>query len=199
MAEPRRSDRPEIVESHIALPRRPQAIGLLTAADFRRAQALIRNFSPYESYDDWLDCREGRIVGLSAAGVDAKAVNVNVDVFCAWCSNRRIPADEANLDRFASLYLARSSIPSPILPIVSKIDFRIWQHRLGFLRIWDTYNDYCAYLLRELAERGDETTIVNVSLAAFFDWTLCLRLPPGERAFAAYAHLLCELSAEEIA
>ena len=43
-------------------------VGVVSAADFERAQASISELSSYGGYDDWLDSRYGRFMGLSLGG-----------------------------------------------------------------------------------------------------------------------------------
>ncbi len=56
----------------------------------------------YSDYDDWLDSRYGRFMGLSISGVDASLETVALDDFLDWCGARRMRPTEAALDVYAS-------------------------------------------------------------------------------------------------
>jgi hypothetical protein len=71
------------------------------AADFERAQRCISELSSYSGYDDWLDSRYGRFMGLSLGGAEASLETVALDDFLSWCGARRIPPTEAALDAYA--------------------------------------------------------------------------------------------------
>jgi hypothetical protein len=76
-------------------------VGVVSAADFKRAQRLIPELSSYGGYDDWLDSRYGRVMGPSLGGADASLVTVVLNDFLRWCDNRGIRPSEAALDAFA--------------------------------------------------------------------------------------------------
>ena len=56
----------------------------------------------YSDYDDWLDSRYGRFMGLSMSGFDASLETVALDDFLDWCGARRMRPTEAALDVYAS-------------------------------------------------------------------------------------------------
>jgi hypothetical protein len=76
-------------------------VGVVSAVDFERAQGCISGLSNCSSYDDWLDSRYGRFMGLSLGGAEACLETVALDEFLNWCGARRIPATEAALDAYA--------------------------------------------------------------------------------------------------
>jgi hypothetical protein len=76
-------------------------VGVVSAADFERAQESISELSNYGGYDDWLDSRYGRFMGLSIGGADASLETVALDDFLNWCGARRMPPSEAALDAYA--------------------------------------------------------------------------------------------------
>jgi len=76
-------------------------VGVVSAADFKRAQDLMAELSSHRGYDDWLDCRHGRFMGLSMGGADASLVTVALDDFIRWCGDRNLRPSESALDAFA--------------------------------------------------------------------------------------------------
>jgi hypothetical protein len=76
-------------------------VGVVSVADFERAQDQISELSNYCDYHDWLDCRYGHLMGLSLGGADASLVTVALDDFLKWCSARKIRSSEAALDAYA--------------------------------------------------------------------------------------------------
>jgi hypothetical protein len=83
-------------------------VGVVSAADFKRARALISELSNYSDYDDWLDSRYGRFMGLSLSGADASLETVVLDDFLDWCGARRMRPSEAGLDAYAEHSRLRS-------------------------------------------------------------------------------------------
>jgi len=88
-------------------------VGVVSAADFERAQESISELSSYCGYDDWLDSRYGRFMGLSLGGAEASLETVALDDFLNWCGARRMPASEAALDAYAR-QAKRSSRRAPL-------------------------------------------------------------------------------------
>ena len=76
-------------------------VGVVPAADFERARQYISELSEFSDYDDWLDSRYGRFMGLSLGGAEACLETVALDEFLNWCGARRIPPTEAALDAYA--------------------------------------------------------------------------------------------------
>jgi hypothetical protein len=76
-------------------------VGVVSAADFDRAQGCISGLSNYSGYGDWLDSRYGRFMGLSLGGAEASLETVALDDFLGWCGARRTPPSEAALDAYA--------------------------------------------------------------------------------------------------
>jgi hypothetical protein len=76
-------------------------IGVVSAADFERARGCVAELSNYGGYDDWLNSRYGRFMGLSLGGADASLVTVVLEDFLGWCGDRKIRPSEAALDIFA--------------------------------------------------------------------------------------------------
>ena len=83
-------------------------VGVVSASDFERAQASISELSSYCGYDDWLDSRYGRFMGLSTAGAEASLETVPLEDFLSWCASRRLRPSEDALDDYAQLASHRS-------------------------------------------------------------------------------------------
>jgi hypothetical protein len=86
-------------------------VGVVSAADFELARGLIAELSNYGGYDDWLDSRHGRFMGLSLGGSNAGLVTVALDDFIGWCGERNLRPSEAALDAFALHATLRSREP----------------------------------------------------------------------------------------
>jgi hypothetical protein len=76
-------------------------VGVVSAVDFERARKCIFELSNYSDYDDWLDSRYGRFMGLSLGGVEASLETLALDDFLGWCGARRMRPSEAALDAYA--------------------------------------------------------------------------------------------------
>lgn len=88
--------------------RRLFAIAVLNEADFYRLKSERPAFQLPDHYEEWLDERDGLLIGLSAAGVRAVHVRIDLDKFLAWDAPDRA-LDEAALDRFAASTKAGAS------------------------------------------------------------------------------------------
>jgi hypothetical protein len=77
------------------------SIAVLSSSEFEKARREITDLSRHASYDDWLDQRYGRFIGLSLGGDDAQLVMIRLGEFLNWCVARRIRASEAALDAYA--------------------------------------------------------------------------------------------------
>ena len=76
-------------------------VGVVSAADFELAQEHMPELSDYGGYDDWLDSRYGRFMGLSMAGAEASLATVALVDFLSWCLARRTRPSEDALDAYA--------------------------------------------------------------------------------------------------
>jgi hypothetical protein len=83
-------------------------VGVVSAADFDRARGYISELSNYRGYEDWLDSRYGRFMGLSIGGADASLETVALDDFLDWCGARRLCPSETALDACARHFSAGS-------------------------------------------------------------------------------------------
>jgi hypothetical protein len=82
-------------------------VGVVSVLDFDRARECISELSHYRDYDDWLDSRYGRFMGLSLSGVESSVETVALDDFLGWCGARRMPPSEAALDAYAEHFRRR--------------------------------------------------------------------------------------------
>ena len=89
-------------------------VGVVSATEFERAQGCIAELSDYSDYDDWLDSRYGRFMGLSLSGVEASLEMVALDDFLDWCGARRMRPSEAELDAYARQSGLLHSRPEPL-------------------------------------------------------------------------------------
>lgn len=77
-------------------------VALFSHQDFKLARPLMPELEAYADYDDWLDCRHGRMMGLAMAGVETSLVSVTLADFHRWCvEHEHVPTEEA-LDAFAA-------------------------------------------------------------------------------------------------
>jgi hypothetical protein len=83
-------------------------VGVVPSGEFDRARECISELSNYSDYEDWLDSRYGRFMGLSMAGADASLETVALEDFLSWCVARRLRPSEGALDDYAQLACSRS-------------------------------------------------------------------------------------------
>jgi hypothetical protein len=76
-------------------------VGVVSATEFEQARERIFELSDHCSYDDWLDSRYGRFMGLSLGGAEATLEPVALNDFLKWCGDCNIRPSEAALDEFA--------------------------------------------------------------------------------------------------
>jgi hypothetical protein len=77
-------------------------VGVVSAAEFDRAGDYISELANYCDYEDWLDSRYGRFMGLSTAGAETSLNTVALDDFLDWCGGQRLLPSEAALDVYVS-------------------------------------------------------------------------------------------------
>jgi hypothetical protein len=88
-------------------------VALFSSEDFRLARQLMPELAECCDYDDWLDCRHGRMMGLAMAGVETSLVSVTLADFQRWRVERDEPATEEALDAFAAASEAPLFEPAP--------------------------------------------------------------------------------------
>jgi hypothetical protein len=89
------------------------SIALLSAAEFEVARRMMLELSEHSSYDDWVDCRYGALMGRSLGGDDASLVTVGLGPFLEWCDDRGVDPTEGGLDAFAR-HLAGERTPQAV-------------------------------------------------------------------------------------
>jgi hypothetical protein len=77
-------------------------LGMLSSETFAVAAETIPAFSAYADYGDWLDAREGLLMGYAMCGVDAEFTPVSLTALLAWGRLTETQPDEASLDRLAT-------------------------------------------------------------------------------------------------
>ena len=88
-------------------------VGTLSPQAFAVAAATIPAFSVYADYEDWLDAREGLVMGLAFTGVAADLTPVPLTALLAWARLTGTEPDETALDRLAALvHAVRLALPA---------------------------------------------------------------------------------------
>jgi hypothetical protein len=85
------------------------AISVFSAAEFEIARTLMSELSAHPSYDDWVDCRYGTMMGRSLGGCHARLVTVSLGPFLEWCDDLGLHPSEYALDAFALLSAGRDA------------------------------------------------------------------------------------------
>lgn len=93
---------------------------MLNETDFYRLKSQCAAFSLAERYEDWLDEREGLLIGLSAAGVQAIRIEVKLEKLLVWCARRSAAPDESALDRFAASIQGTAMTRSNFVPLLKR-------------------------------------------------------------------------------
>jgi hypothetical protein len=175
---------------------RNSAIGLFAEREFARARAEIADLASYRDYDDWLDSRQGRQIGLAMAGVGAATVCVGLSSFLEWRALTGAAADEDALDGFAGAALAmRYSRTSLVLAVISEFDFARFS---GAVEALAGHGEYRGWLRHRRAMRahaiaaGLRVDDLPVGVASFVEWCACLRQSASEAALDRYAQLRLE-------
>jgi hypothetical protein len=168
----------------------------LSEEEFARAQVLISDLSGRGDYADWLDYREGFLIGLSMAGVEIETVSVALPPFLAWCRLAQTRPSERALDAFALMLFLWRKPPGPIAlaparesefqsdtqtidTFASQGDFQRWSgHRAG--------------LQASMAQAYGRIEPLPVNIDDFVQWTRCLGESASEVPLDAYATLVLE-------
>ena len=106
------------------------AIAMLSEAEFHRLKSRCPALQLPDRYNDWLDEREGLLVGLSAAGMRTIPVPVDPEKFLAWSAADAIALDEAALDRFAASTQGNANARSDLALLVERASGPVAQ-RIG--------------------------------------------------------------------
>jgi hypothetical protein len=138
-------------------------VTLVARSEFELARALIAGFEPWATYDDYRSERDGRILGLAAAGLRARPARVSVSGFVEWSAANGVGRTLEELEAFA----ARSTRSVS----ASRRRSRAAASRLVTI---------------------DLDAGVVVDAAAYREWLACLREQPSDELLAAYRALMVE-------
>ena len=142
-------------------------IALLDSADFIRAKKLVEDFDQWETFEDYLDDREGLRMGLAFAGRSIELAPISLDLFLAWCRATGGRVNAVRLDEFAALMEAMRRVPcAEVRP-----------------RLEDRAND---------GHHGGSFISVLVDVQAYEAWVACLRERPSPALLEAYARFSVE-------
>jgi hypothetical protein len=167
----------------------------ISEEEFAWAQIVIPNLIRYPDYQDWLDHREGFLIGLSMAGVDVNAVPVALVPFLFWCRLARVKPSERTLDEFALAVFRLRKPPAPVaLAAVREDQFRI---HAGAVEALGAYPDYSAWALRRaaapmnMAEHA-RLEFVPIDIDDFIAWSRCVGVGTSESSLDRYAALVLD-------
>lgn len=146
-------------------------IALLNSADFIRAKKLVENFDQWETFEDYLDDREGLRMGLAFAGRSIRLAPVSLDLFLAWCRAGGGRATAVRLDEFAALMEAIRRVP--YAEVRDRLDHR--------------GND---------GHHRDLFISVPVDVQAYKAWVACLQERTSPALLEAYARFSVEAWSE---
>ena len=173
--------------------RESMTIGLIGPDEFELGRNVIAGLEAYPSFLDWLDCREGRQIGLSLSGVEATLMRVRLAGLLAWCDLTGRSPSLQSLDAFASFIAPLQRLPS--LAVAALVDARDFAARRGVL---DGPRDYVAWSerRRRICQRGVAAGLhvveQPVRLERFAEWRVCVGEAESEAALDNYAALLLE-------
>jgi hypothetical protein len=176
------------------------AIAVISEEEFAWAQVVIPELAAYSDYQDWLDCREGFQIGLSASGVDVKMVSVVLSPFLAWCRLTGAAAGERVLDTFAAILLLLRRPPVPhALALVRRDEFETYAGVVGAFAPhadFEAWARHRAAAQKRIAELGGKTESLPVRISDFVEWGKCLGQQTSESALDRYAALVLEFLIE---
>ena len=169
----------------------------LTVEDFQRARLVSPALGAFESYDEWLDEREGSSIGLSHAGIEVVSVRMIFARFVEWAQLNRIEMGVNTLDEFAErIERFRDARPSIFVAELSEVDFNKFGSRIEATEPFVNYEEWSRYRRQKYDCAAGEVNRVAIGAAAFAQWARCLALPTSESNLDAYARLLLEYFAE---
>jgi hypothetical protein len=176
-------------------------LATISKDEFERTKTIIGDLARYDSYQDWLDTREGFQIGLAMAGVDVKCVAVAVTPLLAWCRLTNTSPSEQAMDAFARLLLALRAPPrASAHAIVRRDEFdshadaveAFARHR-NYSR-WRRHRDR---LREERVSSGLRVEEFPVRIEDFLAWSRCLKELPNEEMLDRYSELVLEYLVEE--
>ena len=165
----------------------------LTAEDFQRARRLAPALASFESYDEWLDEREGSIIGLAHAEIEVVSVHTPLARFVEWARLNHVDLGLNALDAFAEQIDSFRNAPQlACLAELSEDDFTRFGPRLAATEKFAGLAQWTLHRKRKRDAVTGAAYQVAVDAGAFLQWARCLSLPTTESNLDAYARLLLE-------
>jgi hypothetical protein len=171
-------------------------LAVTSKEEFAWAQVAIPDLSLQDSYEDWLDSREGFQIGLSMAGVDVRMVRVELTPFLAWCRLTRTRPNERRLDAFAMMLFILRRPPAPAaLAVVRRDDFEAHAQTIdafapyGDFESWDRHR---ALVQEDATGSGARVEPLAVHIGDFVEWGKCVSEETSEATLDRYASLVLE-------
>jgi len=176
--------------AHIAV------LAMTSEEEFAWAQVAIPDLSLHDSYEDWLDFREGFQIGLSMAGVDVRMIRVELTPFLAWCRLTRTRPSERRLDAFAMmLFLLRRPPPPAALAVVRRDDFEAHAQTIDAFAPYgdfDSWDRHRAFVQEDVTGSGARVETLAVHIGDFVEWGKCVSEETSEATLDRYASLVLE-------
>ena len=83
---------------------------IIRCDEFELAKAKMSDLNWCRDYEDWLDFREGSLLGLAMAGERVSVVHVDLGAFLGWCSDHSRRPDQSALDGYAKRVAAHPAL-----------------------------------------------------------------------------------------
>ena len=173
----------------------------ISEEEFAWAQIVVPDLIRYPDYQDWLDHREGFLIGLSMAGVEVNAVPVALVPFLFWCRLAQAKPSQRTLDDFALMVFRLRKPPVPAaLAAVREDQFQIHAHAVEALA---AYDDFSAWVLRRAALRTNaappdaRVEFVLIDVDDFVAWSRCVGAGTSEASLDRYATLVLEFLTQD--
>jgi hypothetical protein len=177
------------------------ALATISLNEFERTRTIISDLAHYNSYQDWLDTREGFQIGLAMAGVDVKCVAVALPALLAWCRLTNTTPSERAMDAFARLLLALRAPPQAAAHAVVRRDqFDANTEsvaafsRHGSYSRWRLHRDR---LREERVNSGLRVEELPIRIEDFLAWSRCVGELSDEEMLDRYSELVLEYLIEE--
>jgi hypothetical protein len=171
-------------------------LAITSEEEFAWAQVTISDLSLHDSYQDWLDSREGFQIGLSVAGVDVRMVRVELTPFLVWCRLTRTQPSERTLDSFAMILFFLRRPPAPAaLAVVRREDFEAHAQTMNAFAPYADFESWHRHraLVQEDAEgSGVRVEPLAVHVGDFVEWGKCVSEETSEATLDRYASLVLE-------
>jgi hypothetical protein len=171
-------------------------LAITSEEEFAWAQVAIPDLSLHDSYQDWLDSREGFQIGLSAAGVEVKMVRVELTPFLAWCRLTRTQPSERVLDAFAAmLFFLRRPPPPTTLALVRRDEFDAHADTVAAFAPYadfESWDRHRALVQQDAVGSGVRVEPLAVHVGDFLEWGKCVSEETSEATLDRYASLVLE-------